>query len=272
MPAIELRRAGQIAYREARPDGSESGAAVLFLHGFPESSLMWEPAMYALAEAGRRCVAPDLYGLGDSADEGPATFEHNLAILGDFCDALELERVALAVHDWGAFVGLAWACEHPDRVEALVISAAGFFSDGKWHGMAQAVRGDGGEELVAAITREGFTALMKAAGDPFDERELDAYWAPFEDGRGQRATLDFYRSMDFEKLEPYQGGLGRLAAPTLLLWGAEDEFAPVAGAHRFAREIPGAVLVTIEGAGHFVIDQRPERCASELVAFLTRAS
>jgi pimeloyl-ACP methyl ester carboxylesterase len=78
--------------------------------------------------------------------------------------------------------------------------------------------------------------------------------------------------MDFEKLEPYQGGLGRLAVPTLLLWGAEDEFAPVAGAHRFAREIPNSVLVAIEGAGHFVIDQRPERCASELVAFLTRAS
>ena len=75
--------------------------------------------------------------------------------------------------------------------------------------------------------------------------------------------------MDFEKLEPYQGGLGELAVPTLLLWGAEDEFAPPASARRFEREIPGATLVVIEGAGHFVFDQQPERCASELVAFLT---
>jgi haloalkane dehalogenase len=269
VPSIELRRAGEIAYRQVRPDAVERGAPVLLLHGFPQSSLMWEPAMRALAAAGRRCVAPDLYGLGDSTGAGPATFEHNLEALAGFCDALELERLALVVHDWGGFVGLAWACEHPDRIEALAISAAGFFSDGKWHGMAKAVRGEQGEELVAAITREGFAALMQGAGDPFGEREFDAYWRPFEDGRGQRATLDFYRSMDFEKLEPYQGGLGKLAVPTLLLWGAEDEFAPPASAHRFTREIPDSTMVMIEGAGHFVIDQQPERCASELVAFLT---
>jgi haloalkane dehalogenase len=268
MPAIELRRAGQIAYREARPDGSESGAAVLLLHGFPESSLMWEPAMQALAEAGRRCVAPDLYGLGDSADEGPATFEHNLATLGNFCDALQLERVALVVHDWGAFVGLAWACEHPDRIEALVISAAGFFSDGRWHGMAKAVRGEQGPEFVAAITREGFVGLMQGAGAPFDDEDLDAYWAPFEDGRGQRATLEFYRSMDFAKLERYEGKLGQLGVPTLLLWGADDEFAPLAGGRRFEREIGGSTLVVLDGAGHFVFDEQPERCMRELVGFL----
>ncbi len=271
MPSVELRRTGEIAYREARPDAAGRGAPVLLLHGFPESSRMWEPAMRALAGAGRRCLAPDLYGLGDSAVQEAATFEHNLEALGAFCEALELERLALVVHDWGAFVGLAWACEHPDRIEALAISAAGFFSDGKWHGMANAIRGEQGEELVDAITREGFAALMQSADDPFDEQELDAYWRPFEDGRGQRATLDFYRSMDFEKLEPYQGGLGRLGVPALLLWGAEDEFAPPASARRFAREIPDSTLVTIDGAGHFVIDQQPERCASELVAFLTPA-
>jgi haloalkane dehalogenase len=269
MAAIEQRRAGSIAYREAMPDGAAGGAPVLLLHGFPESSRMWEPAMSALADAGRRCLAPDLYGLGDSAGQEQATFESNLDGLAGFCEALGLERVALVVHDWGAFVGLAWACERPERIEALVISAAGFFSDGKWHGMAKAVRGEQGEELVAAITREGFATMMAAAGARFDEADLDAYGAPFADGRGQRATLDFYRSMDFEKLEPYQGRLGELGVPTLLLWGADDEFAPPAGAQRFAREIPGSTLIMIEGAGHFVIDEQPERCASELVGFLT---
>jgi haloalkane dehalogenase len=269
MPSIELRRCGEIAYREARPDGAERGVPVLLLHGFPESSRMWGPAMRALAGAGRRCIAPDLYGLGDSEGEGPATFERNLEALDRFCDALQLGPAALVVHDWGGFVGLAWACEHPTRVEALVISATGFFSDGKWHGMAETVRGEQGAELVAAMTRDGFAALMRAAGDPFEEDDLDAYWAPFEDGRGRRATLDFYRSMDFVKLEPYQGKLGQLGVPTLLLWGTEDEFAPLAGARRFQREIPGSTLVAIEGAGHFVIDEQPERCARELVEFLT---
>lgn len=268
MPPIELRRAGEIAYREAVPDGAEEGVPVLLVHGFPESSRMWIPAMEALAAAGRRSVAPDLYGLGDSSGAGPATFERNLEALAGFCDALGLERVALVVHDWGGFVGLAWACEHPARVEALVISAAGFFSDGRWHGMAEAVRGEQGEELVAAMTREGFAGLMKAAGAEFSEAELDAYWAPFEDGRGRRATLDFYRSMDFAKLAPYEGGLAALGVPTLLLWGAADEFAPLSGARRFERQIPGARLVALEGVGHFVVDAERERCAREIVSFL----
>lgn len=268
MPSIEQRRAGPIAYREALPgsgDADAGAAPVLLLHGFPESSRMWEPAMEALAAAGRRCLAPDLYGLGDSASEAPQTFEANLAAVSGFCDELGLERVALVVHDWGGFVGLAWACEHPARVEALVISAAGFFADGRWHGMALAVRGEQGEELVGAIDRNGFDSLL---GEAFDRGDLDAYWAPFADGRGQRATLDFYRSMDFDKLAPYQGRLGELGVPALLLWGAEDPFAPLSGARRFEREIPGARLVAIEGAGHFVIDEQRQRCAREIADFL----
>ena len=56
--------------------------------------------------------------------------------------------------------------------------------------------------------------------------------------------------------------------PTLLLWGETDPFAFVSSAHRFQREIPGAELVQVEGAGHFVIDDEPERCAQEIAGFL----
>lgn len=269
MTVIELRHLGPVAYREAQPSGDESGAPVVLVHGFPESSRMWTAVIETLAAAGRRCIAPDLYGLGDSTDGGPATFERNLEALAELLDSLELGRVALVVHDWGGFVGLAWACDHPDRVESLVISDTGFFCDGRWHGMAEAIRGEQGEELVAALDRDGFAALLRSSGDAFDEADIDAYWAPFEHGRGRRATLDFYRSMDFTKLAPYEGRLAALGVPTLLLWGEGDQFAPLAAARRFEREIPGSKLVVVEGAGHFVYDEQPERCAREVVGFLT---
>jgi haloalkane dehalogenase len=262
-----LKNAAGLRYREAGPE-SDTAGTVLLLHGFPESSRMWEPAMEALAAAGLRCVAPDLYCLGDSRDPGPATFERNRDAVRAFCDELELDRVALVVHDWGAFVGLAWACEHPDRVEALVISDSGFFADGKWHGMAEAMRSDAGEELIEALDKSGFAALLRADGAQFSGDDVDAYWRPFEEGRGREATLEFYRSMDFEKLAPYEGKLGELGVPTLLLWGADDKFAPMSGARRFAREIPEAELVAIEGAGHFVFETARRRCAEELVRFL----
>jgi haloalkane dehalogenase len=225
--------------------------------------------MEMLAQEGRRVIAPDLYGLGDSASDGPQTFETNLEAFTGFVDSLGLERAAVCVHDWGGFVGLAWACDHPEAVEALVISDTGFFADGKWHGMADAVRSEQGEQLVGAIDRTGFAALLRSSGEgTFSDEDIDAYWEPFADGRGQRATLEFYRSMDFGKLARWDGRLAELGAPTLLLWGSDDQFAPVAGAKRFERDIPGAKLVVLEGAGHFVIEERRDRCAEEIASFL----
>jgi haloalkane dehalogenase len=268
MAAAELVRGGAIAYREALPEGEETGPPVVCVHGFPESSRMWAPLMEALAAAGRRSLAPDLYALGDSEDFGPGTFENSLERFTAWVDELALGTVALVVHDWGGFVGLAWASDHPERVDALVISNAGFFADGKWHGMAQGLRSVQGEELIGALDRAGFAGMLNPGTEIFSEAEIDAYWAPFEDGRGQRATLEFYRSMDMEKLAPWQGKLAEVAGPTLLLWGAEDRFAPLAGAKRFEREIPGARLVALE-AGHFVFDEQRERAVAEAVEFLT---
>lgn len=268
MAEVELKRAGEIAYRESVPEGEPSGPPVLLAHGFPESSRMWTAVMEALAADGRRSVAPDLFCLGDSSDPGPATFERNLEAFTAFHRELGLGRVALVVHDWGGFVGLAWASENPGLVEALVISDTGFFSDGKWHGMANILRSEQGEELAGALERDTLAALLRADGAEFTEDDIDAYWRPFEHGRGRAAMLEFFRSMDFSKLAPYENGPAGLNVPTLLLWGAEDKFAPVGGAYRFKKEIPGAQLLAIDGAGHFVFAQERERCAAAVASFL----
>ena len=83
--------------------------------------------------------------------------------------------------------------------------------------------------------------------------------------------LDLFRSGDLEKLEPYQGQLAAIGAPTLVLWGAGDEFLPVDYATRFAGQIPGSKLVLLEGVRHFLFEDEPERCAREVVDFLAQA-
>jgi len=265
--AIELRKEDGLAYRQAVPD-VESGDSVVLLHGFPESSRMWEPLMADLAATGHRCLAPDLYGLGDSDAMKEVTFESTLEAFSGFIDARVSGPVILVVHDWGGFIGLAWACEHRETVAALVISNTGFFADGKWHGMAEAIRGKEGEAIVGSLDRDGFASLLRSGGDAFSEDDVTAYWSPFADGRGQQATLEFYRSMDFEKLRPWQGCLAELDVPALVLWGADDEFAPLRGGERFAREIPGAELVALDGVGHFLFDQDRERPKVAALAFL----
>jgi len=105
---------------------------------------------------------------------------------------------------------------------------------------------------------------------PLDEESVDQYFKAFADADRRAAQLELYRSGEFSELEPYRGGLAGLGVPTLVLWGSEDAFAPVAGAHRFVREIPGAELRILEGAGHFVFDEEPERTSDAVVGFLVR--
>jgi haloalkane dehalogenase len=233
---------------------------------------MWRHLMNGLADAGWRSLAPDFHGFGDSGSDPPHTWERHLEAVGEFHAGLGLGQVALVVHDWGGLIGLAWACEHPDSVRALVISSTGFFPDGKWHGVAEVARTPGqGEEMVDGMTREGFDGLLRASGSGFDDAALDEYWKCFGDEDRRRGQLDFFRSMDFEKLAPYDGKLGELGVPTLILWGETDPFAFVPGAHRFNKEIPGSKLVIVEGGGHFVWEDDQERTTRETVEFLTAA-
>jgi pimeloyl-ACP methyl ester carboxylesterase len=266
---VSQRRVGRIAYREAVPARDRGAAPALCVHGFPETSYMWRSVIAALADSGRRAIAPDLPGFGDSPPDPPSTWERHTDALEAFRRDLGLERVALVVHDWGGLVGLRWACDHPQAVAALVISGSGFFPDGKWHGMARSLRTPGeGEQLVAALEREGFTQMLGSLSPGLDATAAAEYWKAFERPEGRQSILDLYRSGDFGKLEAYDGGLAALDVPTLLLWGENDAFAPVAGAHRLKREIPDAKLVLLEDSGHFLYADEPERAATEVAEFL----
>ena len=72
----------------------------------------------------------------------------------------------------------------------------------------------------------------------------------FGDEDRRRGQLEFWRSADFEKLEPYDGRLAEPGVPTPVLWGETDPPAFLPTAHRLHREILGSSLVFVEGAGH----------------------
>jgi haloalkane dehalogenase len=268
---LTQERVGRIAYREGLPEPDRGLAPALCLHGFPETSYMWRAVLTALADSGRWALAPDLPGFGDSEPDPPSTWERHTAAVERFRRDLALERVALVVHDWGGLIGLRWACEHPDAVAALVISGTGFFADGRWHGMARSLRAPGqGEQLVAALDREGFAQMLGTLSPGFDATVAAEYWKAFDTPAGRQGILDLYRSGDFAKLEPYDGQLAALGVPTLLLWGEDDHFAPVAGARRLKREIPDAKVVLLD-AGHFLYADEPERAAAEVGEFLAES-
>jgi haloalkane dehalogenase len=255
-----------LAFREAGP---ADGPVALLVHGFPQSSYMWRDVLPSVAAAGWRGLAPDLAGFGDSPLDPPGTWERQVEALEAFRVAHGVERCALVTHDWGALIGLRWACEHPERIAALVISGTGFFPDGKWHGMAAGLRTEGtGEEMLAGLDRGSFGAMMKAVSPLMSEEAVDEYWRSLGTDAGRHAILEMYRSGDFEEIAGHEGALGRLGVPTLLLWGERDEFAPVASAYRFEREIPGARIEVIEGAGHFLFSDAPGEAVATVAGFI----
>jgi haloalkane dehalogenase len=252
-------------------EAGEAGAPVaLLVHGYPNTSYLWKDVLPAVAAAGYRAVAPDLPGYGDSELDGSTgTWAEHVAALDAFVTEHGLAPVALVVHDWGGLIGLRWACEHPDAISALVIADTGFFPDGKWHGLALAMRTEGqGEELMANMTRDTLSAVLRSASPQVTEAALDEYFKAFSTPERRAAQLALYRSGDFEELSQYEGALAAMDVPTKIIWGARDEFAPVASAHRFAKEIPHAELVVLDEAGHFIQEDAPERVAQEVGGFL----
>jgi haloalkane dehalogenase len=257
-----------LAWRE---QGDRDAPVALLLHGYPNSSYLWHEILPAVAGAGWRAVAPDLAGFGDSPPFGPArgTWTDHVDTLDTFVALHDLAPLALVAHDWGALIGLRWACERPYAIRALAIMGSGFFREGRWHGLAEGLRTPGqGEQMVASITRETFGDLLRSASPRVTEAALDEYWKAYDGEQRRAAHLALYRSGDFEELAAYEGALERLGVPTLLLWGEEDAFAPVAGAHRFKRELPHAELVTLAGVGHFLQEDAPDRVGQELARFL----
>jgi haloalkane dehalogenase len=98
------------------------GRPIVFLHGNPTSSYLWRNVIPEL-RGGRRLIAPDMIGMGDSEklpSPGPDTYSYEIhrRYVWGLIDALTRpdEKIVLVIHDWGSALGLDWAAAHPDRV------------------------------------------------------------------------------------------------------------------------------------------------------------
>ena len=96
-----------------------SGNPILFLHGNPTSSYLWRNVLPHVSGQGR-CIALDLIGMGksDKPDIDYRFADHARYVEG-FVEALGLNNVTLVIHDWGAGLGLDYACRHRSNVRAV---------------------------------------------------------------------------------------------------------------------------------------------------------
>ena len=246
-----------IFWRSAPPSGPTT-TPVLYLHGVPTSSDDW---VGFLERTGG--LAPDLPGFGRSGKPGylKYTIEEYAGFVERFLDLVEIERVRMLVHDWGA-VGLAFAQAHPERVERLVVTNAVPFLPGyKWHRTARMWRTPLlGELVMGATSRWAMrrsTIEASATPGPLPADWVDSVMTHFDQGT-QRAILRLYRSSPSETLAKAGEHLSRLEMRSLVFWGMQDPYISERFAHAYAQALPNSELVQLDGAGHWWWLDRPE--------------
>jgi len=234
------------------------GAPLLYLHG--AGTYIWMP-VHDLLAGRRRVFAPAHPGFGES--EGFDEIEdiedlvfHTI----DVMDELGLQQADVVGLSLGGWLAAELALRYPQRVKRLVlVDAAGVRVPGVPRGdIFMATPAKARALLFHEPTSTLATTLVPDAV-PADRMETILR------GREAAARLLWHPHVAQRKLT---SRLGRITAPTLVVWGSDDKLLPLAYGERYAGGIPGARLVVIERSGHLPPFEQPERFADVVFRFL----
>jgi len=253
-PTVEVLEAGD-------------GAPLLFLHG-AGGVPAWEGVLPLLSRE-YRVVAPLLPGFGKSTGLESLDDQWDLFLHGfDVIEALRLDRPYVLGESMGGWMAAEMAALRPKEIGRLALAAP----VGLWRDTAPVA------DMFGMMTHELVPYLFHDPDCPAAQRMLgvSALFSEKDDrtqeqveflitlARGFRTAAKFLFPVPERGLEKR---LPRIVAPTLVLWGSGDRFAPPLYGELFASKIPGARLVAIEGAGHLIGLERPEPYAAAVLRF-----
>jgi haloalkane dehalogenase len=253
-------------------EGPREADPVLLMHGEPSWSFLYRKIIPGLVARGHRAVAPDLIGFGRSdkpRELTDYTYERHVQWMSAWLKSLDLNRITLFCQDWGGLIGLRLVAAFPERFARVVVantsmpvgagSSAGF---DQWLKFSQSVP----ELPVGQILNMGSSRELS-------EAEQSAYLAPYPDESFKAGARCFPTLVP---ITPEHGSVAENKAAWRVLEAFDKPFItafsdgdPVTrgGEKQFQDRVPGAKgrpHVTIEGAGHFLQEDKPD----EIVALL----
>jgi len=265
---------GRIAYVE-----HGSGPVALFVHGVLLNSHLWRHQLAALWDV-RRCIAVDLLAHGDTeiAPDQDVSVTANAHMLGQFLDALAIDRVDLIGNDSGGGIAQIFAASFPQRVRSLTLTDCDAHDN--WPPEAfkpfLAMAGSGGlpDTLNAMLADKNVYRSAGALGPAYEHPErvtddtIEAYLRPLvRTGQRTRDLQRFLAAFDNSHTRAIEARLKTLQAPTLIVWGTDDLYFDVAWSRWLAETIPGTRRrVELEGARIFFPEERWNEFNQELRA------
>jgi len=202
---------------------------LVLLHGMPRDHASWAPLAPDLAAEGFWVITPDMRGHGASARTPAYSFELMREDLAQLAEALDLNRFVLGGHSAGGTVATLFAERYPGRLAGLI--------------------------LVDSPPPDGSGSWDPG---PRPEGDLPYDWAVMPAILGQLSQPD----------PAWWADLPTITAPALVIGGGSTSPVPQELLAKAAELMPGATLVTIEGAGHSVHQNRPQEFLAAVRPFL----
>jgi len=263
----------RVHYQEA---GDPKAPALVLIHGFASSTLVWSKVFLRLAEAGFRVIAVDMLGFGYSGKprNGEYTIAGQASLLVGLLDRLQINRATLVGSSYGGAVSATCALDYPQRIDKLVL--IGTVNNNRPLGyklmrvFSSPVFGDVVSPLLIG-SRRLLRRRMKRVYDRhewvLDERRVDARHLPLRASGTQRAIIRTVRGWDAERISR-EAHL--ITQPTLLLWGENDREIPLADGERLHELIPGSRLIVFLNCGHLPHEEYPEEFTGVVADFATQ--
>lgn len=272
---------GTISYLDYRPDNPTATVVLLHGGGVDSAALSWGEVGPRLAAAGYRVIAPDHPGHGQSRlPTWPVTQQRLIDYVGEFVDALGLDRYAIGGLSMGGGLAIGHVLRRPQRVSVvMLLGSYGLMPRlaGGRQALSWAMQRSGVLDAVThwmATNRSALTWSIKSLiRDP--ARRTPELVADIIAAAQQPGFTAFEQWQHDEILwnrlrTDYTPQLASFPRPTLIIHGAHDTGVPVARARAVAALMPDAELRIIAGAGHWVQRDRPDDVIAAMIDFLAR--
>jgi haloalkane dehalogenase len=250
------------------------GVPVICFHGEPTWAYLYRRLVPPLAEAGHRVICPDYAGFGRSdkpTERGWYSYDRHVELVSALLASLDLRDATVVVQDWGGPIGLRWAVENAERVARLVILNTGLFTGRVSKGfMAWRDFAERNPDLPVGFVIQGATTTE------LPDEVVAAYEAPFPNAESKAGAAQFPLLVPTSdemagaaEMREVSAELSRWDKPALVAFSDSDPVFPYPRAGEVLCDlIPGAgEQVRIEGAAHFLQEDRGERIAEEIVRF-----
>jgi pimeloyl-ACP methyl ester carboxylesterase len=253
-----------------------SGDPVILMHGFPETSHMWERLMMLLATNGYRCLAPDLRGYSPGARPKDITSYGIDKIASDIIaitDSVGFEKIQLIGHDWGAGCGWTVLELAPNLVNswsALSVPHMQAWDVARKTDKDQKKKGGYMKLFQLPLLPElGFGIALGIKGLPdklykySSPEEVKEYVRVLKTKDAREAAFNWYRANN-ELLIPYHD----VSIPTLLIWGNEDIAFGRSGIEATAKYMKGKYELLELKAGHTLIQEKFHEVSTAILRHL----